>query len=106
MQNCDLLGPYAKPKFKHLRYISVDKVAIAKRLCYLTVVMNLESSVVVFVGDGKGADAPKCHFGSGYGPVALRLRPLLWMCVSGILESSHDALAQVRLRPLRCYQLV
>jgi transposase len=50
---------YAKPKLKHLRQIAIDEISIAKGHRYLTVVMDLESGVVVFVGDGKGAKALK-----------------------------------------------
>ena len=51
-QKCDLSRRYAKPKLKHLRYIAIDEIAVAKGHCYLTVVMDLESGAVVFVGDG------------------------------------------------------
>jgi transposase len=58
-QKRDLLRRYAKPKLKHLRYIAIDEIAVAKGHQYLTVVMDLENGAVVFVGDGKGADALK-----------------------------------------------
>jgi transposase len=48
---------YRKPKLKHLRHIAIDEIAVAKGHRYLTVVMDLESGAVVFVGDGKGAEA-------------------------------------------------
>jgi transposase len=66
-QKRDLSRRYAKPKLKHLRYIAIDEIAVAKGHRYLTVVMDLESGAVVFVGDGKGADALK--------PFWKRLRP-------------------------------
>jgi transposase len=55
----DLSRRYSKPKLKHLRRIAIDEIAIAKGHKYLTVVMDLDSGAVVFVGDGKGADALK-----------------------------------------------
>jgi transposase len=67
IQKRDLSRRYAKPKLKHLRYIAIDEIAVAKGHRYLTVVMDLESGAVVFVGDGKGADALK--------PFWKRLRP-------------------------------
>src|SRR3954454_3719234 len=67
IQRRDLSRRYAKPKLKHLRHIAIDEIAIAKGHRYLTVVMDLDSGAVVFVGDGKGADAPK--------PFWKRLRP-------------------------------
>ena len=53
-QKRDLSRRYAKPKLKHLRYIAIDEIAVAKGHHYLTVVMDLESGAVVFVGDGPG----------------------------------------------------
>jgi transposase len=67
IQKRDLSRRYARPKLKHLRRIAIDEIAIAKGHRYLTVVMDLESGAVVFVGDGKGADALK--------PFWERLRP-------------------------------
>ena len=59
IQKRDLSRRFAKPKLKHLRRIAIDEISIAKGHRYLTVVMDLESGAVVFVGDGKGADALK-----------------------------------------------
>ena len=67
IQKRDLERRYAKPKLKHLRHIAIDEIAVAKGHRYLTVVMDLDSGAVVFVGDGKGADALK--------PFWRRLRP-------------------------------
>jgi len=57
IQKRHLLKHYAKPKLKHLRFLAVDEISVAKGHRYLTVVLDLESGAVVFVGDGKGADA-------------------------------------------------
>jgi transposase len=67
IQKRDLSRRYARPKLKHLRAIAIDEIAVAKGHRYLTVVLDLESGAVVFVGDGKGADALK--------PFWKRLRP-------------------------------
>jgi transposase len=67
IQKRDLSRRFAKPKLKHLRRIAIDEIAIAKGHRYLSVVMDLDSGAVVFVGDGKGADALK--------PFWKRLRP-------------------------------
>jgi transposase len=67
IQKRDLSRRFAKPKLKHLRRIAIDEIAVAKGHRYLTVVMDLDSGAVVFVGDGKGADALK--------PFWKRLRP-------------------------------
>src|SRR5512144_939807 len=57
IQKRDLSRRYAKPKPKHLRHIAIEEIAVAKGYRYLTVVLDLESGAVVFVGDGKGAKA-------------------------------------------------
>lgn len=67
IQKRDLSRRYARVKLKHLRRIAVDETAVGKGHRYLTIVMDLESGAVVFVGDGKGADALK--------PFWRRLRP-------------------------------
>lgn len=48
---------FGKPKLHQLKEIAIDEVAIGKGHQYLTVVLNLLSGAVVFVGDGKGAEA-------------------------------------------------
>ena len=67
IQKRDLTRRYSKPKLKHLKRIAIDEIAVAKGHRYLTVVMDLDNGAVVFVGDGKGADALK--------PFWKRLRP-------------------------------
>ena len=48
---------FGKPKLHKLKQIAIDEIAIGKGHRYITVVLNLLSGVVVFVGDGKGAEA-------------------------------------------------
>ena len=67
IQKRDLSRRFAKPKLKHLRRIAIDEIAVAKGHRYLTLVLDLNSGAVVFVGDGKGAKALK--------PFWKRLRP-------------------------------
>jgi transposase len=50
---------FGKPKLGKLKQIAIDEIAIGKGHRYLTVVLDLLSGAVVFVGDGKGADALK-----------------------------------------------
>ena len=57
IQKRDLARRFARPKLKHLRQIAIDEISIGKGHRYLTVVLDLESGAVVFVGDGKGANA-------------------------------------------------
>jgi transposase len=48
---------FGKPKLHNLKEIAIDEIAIGKGHHYLTVVLNLLSGAVVFVGEGKGAEA-------------------------------------------------
>ena len=50
---------FARPRLKDLRHIAIDEISTGKGHKYLTIVMDLESGAVVFVGEGKGADALK-----------------------------------------------
>ena len=45
------------PRLKNVRRIAIDEINIGKGHRYLTVVLDLDSGRVLFVGDGKGADA-------------------------------------------------
>ena len=47
----------SKPCLKHLKTIAIDEIAVRKGHIYLTVVMDMDSGAMVFVGNGKGADA-------------------------------------------------
>ena len=48
---------YARPKLNKLERIAIDEISIGKGHRYLTVVLNLTTGAVIFVGDGKGAEA-------------------------------------------------
>jgi len=47
---------YSHPKLRALELLAIDEISIGKGHNYLTVVLDLVSGAVVFVGDGKGAD--------------------------------------------------
>jgi len=53
----DLQKRFSRPKVKHLRQIAIDEISIGKGHRYLTVVLDLETGAVVYVGQGKGGDA-------------------------------------------------
>lgn len=52
-----LLRHFARPRLKHLRLIAIDEICIGRGHRFLTVVLDLKSGAVVFVGDGKGTAA-------------------------------------------------
>ena len=57
IQKRDLEKKFRKPKLKHLKQIAIDEIAVAKGHKYVTLVLDMRSGAVVFVGEGKGADA-------------------------------------------------
>ena len=67
MQKRNLTRRFSKPCLKDVRRIAIDEIAIRKGHRYLTVVLDMGSGAVVFVGDGKGVDALE--------PFWKRLRP-------------------------------
>lgn len=50
---------FARLKLKRLKQIAIDEIYLGKRNKYITIVLDLDSGAVVFVGNGKGADALK-----------------------------------------------
>jgi transposase len=59
IQTDSLQRRFGKPKLHKLRQIAIDEIAVGKGHHYLTVVLDLLSGAVVFVGDGKGVEALK-----------------------------------------------
>jgi transposase len=43
---------FARPKFRKLKRIAIDEISIGKGHRYLTIVLDLGTGAVVFVGDG------------------------------------------------------
>jgi transposase len=50
---------FSHPRLKDVNSIAIDEIAVKKGHRYLTIVLDLESGAVIFVGDGKGSDALK-----------------------------------------------
>ena len=57
IQKRNLHRRFGRPKLKNLKEIAIDEIAIGKGHAYFTVVLDLRSGAVVYVGDGKGAAA-------------------------------------------------
>ncbi len=53
----DLQRRFGKPNLRNLRRIAIDEISIGRGHRYLTVVLDLETGAVVYVGHGKGGDA-------------------------------------------------
>jgi transposase len=59
----DLQRRFKKPRLGKLKQIAIDEISIGHGHRYLTVVLNLQTGAVVFVGEGKGADALEPFWG-------------------------------------------
>jgi transposase len=53
----DLRRRFANPSLKDVRRIAIDEICIGKGHRYVTLVMNLDTGAIIFVGDGKSADS-------------------------------------------------
>ena len=53
---------FGRPQLKQLRQLAIDEIAVGRGHRYLTIVLDLESGVVVPVGRGKGAEALKAFW--------------------------------------------
>lgn len=81
IQKRHLQQHFSRPKLKHVKQIAIDEISIGKGHRYLTVVLDLDSGAVLFVGDGKGADALKpfwkrlCRSGAKVEAAAIDMSP-------------------------------
>jgi transposase len=50
---------FSKPKLTNLCEIAIDEISIGLNHKYFTIVLDLKTGAVVFIGDGKGADSLK-----------------------------------------------
>ena len=57
IQKHNLHKRYRLPKLSKVKRIAIDEIYQGKKLGYLTIVMDLQRGAVIFVGNGKGADA-------------------------------------------------
>ncbi len=51
IQKCNLHRRFAKPKLRKLKRIAIDEISIGKGHRYLTIVLDLSTGAVVFVGE-------------------------------------------------------
>jgi len=57
IQKRHLQRRFKRIRLRDVRRIAIDEISIGKGHRYLTVVLDLDTGAVVFLGDGKGADA-------------------------------------------------
>jgi len=76
---------FGKPNLRDVKQIAVDEITIGKRHRYLTIVLDLETGAVIFIGDGRGSDSLK--------PFWRRLKrpkPKLKLCCHGYVPGLHS----------------
>jgi transposase len=57
IQKRDLTRRFSRPCLKNVKRIAIDEISVLKGHRYLTVVLDMDTGAVIFVGDGKGSDA-------------------------------------------------
>lgn len=57
IQKRHLQKRYAKPALKKVRQIAIDEICVGRGYRFLTLVLDLESGAILFVGKGKKADS-------------------------------------------------
>jgi transposase len=57
IQKRHLQRQYAKPALKDVRQIAIDEICVGRGYRFLTLVLDLESGAILFVGQGKKADS-------------------------------------------------
>jgi transposase len=62
IQAKNLQRRFSKPKLHKLKQIAIDEINVGKGHHYLTIVLNLVTGAVVFVGDGKGVKSLEIFF--------------------------------------------
>lgn len=55
IQKRHLTRRFAKPRLKDVRLIAIDEISVRKGHRYMTVILDLETGAVVFVGEGRSA---------------------------------------------------
>ena len=59
IQKRQLQRKFSRPKLAGLTHLAIDEISIGKGHKYVTVVLDIDSGAVVYVGNGKGTDALK-----------------------------------------------
>lgn len=83
---------------KNLHLIGIDEISIDKKHQYLTLFLDPETGVIVFVGDGRGANAHEPfwkrlrHSQAAIQIVAMDMYPIYFSVVLTHLPRAHDCL--------------
>jgi transposase len=59
LKKSDLARRFRKPKLGGLKHLAIDEICLGRGRRFRTLVLDLDTGAIVFVGQGKGADALK-----------------------------------------------
>jgi transposase len=59
LKKSDLARRYRQPKLRDRKHLAIDEICIGRGRRFRTLVLDLDTGAIVFVGQGKGADALK-----------------------------------------------
>jgi transposase len=59
LKKSDLARRYRKPKLRGLKRLAIDEICLGRGRRFRTLVLDLDTGAIVFVGQGKGAEALK-----------------------------------------------
>lgn len=85
---------FSKPKLSELKRIAIDEISIGNDNRYLTVVLDLETGAVVFVGEGKGSDTLKpfwTRLGRAHAEIEAVATDMSKAYISAVLNNLDDA---------------
>ncbi len=84
LKKSDLARRYRKPKLRRLKHLAVDEICIGRGRRFRTLVLDLDTGAIVFVGQGKGGE-----------------RAGIPLCSSHFALASHGDRLRVGIDPLR-----
>ena len=102
IQKRRLQRKFGRPKLKHLKRLAVDEVYVGKRHKYLTLVLDLDSGAVVFVGEGRGSATLRPFFRRPRflcrrGQSRAKVRAVASDMAGGFLKAVREFLPEARL---------
>jgi transposase len=59
LKKSDLARRYRQPKLRHRKRLAIDEICIGRGRRFRTLVLDLDTGAIVFVGQGKGAESLK-----------------------------------------------
>ena len=96
IQKRRLRKKFGRPKLRHLKRLAVDEVYVGKRHKYLTLVLDLDSGAVVFVGEGRGSETLRPFFRRLRHSRA-KVRAIASDMAGGFLKAVREFLPEARL---------